>query len=293
MHSEYSVVDGIVRIDEVVAKAAAEGMPALALTDLSNLFGLVKFYQATRGCGIKPIIGCDVWISNEADRDKPSRILLLCQSHAGYLLLCRLLSRAYRENYHRGRAEIRKLWLRENDNGTDGLIALSGANLGEIGLGLMQNDPAQAELMTREWASLFPGRFYIEVQRAGHPNTEVVVQRSLTLASALHLPVVATQPIQFLNPEDYRAHEARVCIAEGYVLGDRRRPKHCTEQQYFKSQAEMAELFADVPAALGNSVEIAKRCNLTLELGVNRLPLFPTPNNESLELYLRKQAIAG
>ncbi|WON75430.1 DNA polymerase III subunit alpha [Nitrosospira sp. Is2] len=293
MHSEYSVVDGIVRIDEAVAKAAAEGMPALALTDLSNLFGLVKFYQATRNNGIKPIVGCDVWISNETDRDKPSRILLLCQSHPGYLLLCRLLSRAYRENYHRGRAEIRKSWLRENNFGTNGLIALSGANLGEIGLVLMQNDPAQADTLAREWASLFPGRFYIEVQRAGHPNTEAVVQRSLMLASALHLPVVATQPVQFLNPEDYRAHEARVCIAEGYVLGDRRRPKHCTEQQYFKSQAEMAELFADMPAALANSVEIARRCNLTLELGVNRLPLFPTPNNESLELYLRNQAISG
>jgi DNA polymerase-3 subunit alpha len=293
MHSEYSVVDGIVRIDEAVAKAVAEGMPALGLTDLSNLFGLVKFYQAARNKGIKPIVGCDVWISNEADPDKPSRILLLCQSHHGYLRLCRLLSRAYRENYHRGRPEIRKSWLRDSDFGTDGLIALSGANLGDIGLVLLQNDPTQADTLAREWSSLFPGRFYIEVQRAGHPNTEAVMQRSMMLASALRLPVVATQPIQFLNPEDYRAHEARVCIAEGYVLGDRRRPRHCTEQQYFKTEAEMAELFADVPAALANSVEIAKRCNLTLELGINRLPLFPTPNNESLELYLRKQAIAG
>ena len=103
LHSEYSVVDGIVRIDEAVAKAVADDMPALALTDLSNVFGLVKFYQAARDKGIKPIIGCDAWISNEADRDKPSRVLLLCQSYPGYLLLCRLLSRAYRENQHRGR----------------------------------------------------------------------------------------------------------------------------------------------------------------------------------------------
>ena len=152
MHSEYSVIDGIVRIDEVVAKAAAEEMPALALTDLCNLFGLVKFYQAARNKGIKPIVGCDVWISNEADRDKPSRMLLLCQSHPGYLLLCRFLSRAYRENYYRGRAEIRKSWLRESDIGTDGLIALSGANLGEIGLALIQNDLTQAHLLAREWA---------------------------------------------------------------------------------------------------------------------------------------------
>lgn len=293
LHSEYSVVDGIVRVDEAVAKAVADGMPALALTDLSNLFGLVKFYQEARDRGIKPVIGCDAWISNEADRDTPGRILLLCQSYPGYLLLCRLLSRAFRENRHRGRAEIRKSWLKESESGTGGLIALSGAHLGDIGLALMQNDATQAGMLAREWADLFPGRFYIELQRAGHTNAELLVQRSLMLASTLRLPVVATHPVQFLNPDDYRAHEARVCIAEGYVLGDRRRARHCTDEQYFKTQAEMAALFADVPAALANSVEIAKRCNLSLELGVNRLPLFPIPGNESLESYLRKQAGAG
>lgn len=293
LHSEYSIVDGIVRIDDAVAKAVSDGMPALALTDLSNLFGLVKFYQEARNRGIKPIIGCDAWISNEADREKPARILLLCQSYSGYLLLCRLLSRAYRENQRHGRAEIRKSWFSEGRSGTTGLIALSSANLGDIGLMLMQNNLAQAEMLAREWMDLFPGRFYIEVQRVGHANAEVLVQRSLALASILHLPVVATQSVQFLNPDDYKAHEARVCIAEGYVLGDRRRPKNCTEEQYFKTQAEMATLFADIPAALVNTVELSKRCNLILELGANRLPLFPTPNNESLELYLRKQAEAG
>ncbi len=293
LHSEYSIVDGIVRIDDAVAKAVFDSMPALALTDLSNLFGLVKFYQEARGKGIKPIIGCDVWITNEEDRDKPARILLLCQSYSGYLLLCRLLSRAYRENQRQGRAEIKKSWFLESGSGTAGLIALSGANLGDIGVMLMQNNLIQAEMLAREWADLFPGRFYIEVQRIGHTNAETLVQRSLVVASVLHLPVVATQSVQFLNPDDYKAHEARVCIAEGYVLGDRRRPKNCTEEQYFKTQVEMATLFADIPAALANTVEISKRCNLTLELGVNRLPLFPTPNNESLELYLRDQAEAG
>ena len=293
LHSEYSIVDGIVRIDDAVAKAVSDRMPALALTDLSNLFGLVKFYQEARDKGIKPLIGCDVWITNEDDRDKPARILLLCQSYSGYLLLCRLLSRAYRENQRQGRAEIKKSWFLESGSGTTGLIALSGANLGDIGVMLMQNNLLQAEMLAREWANLFPGRFYIEVQRIGHTNAETLVQRSLVVASLLHLPVVATQSVQFLNPDDYKAHEARVCIAEGYVLGDRRRPKNCTEEQYFKTQAEMATLFADIPAALANTVELSKRCNLILELGVNRLPLFPTPNNESLELYLRAQAEAG
>lgn len=293
LHSEYSITDGIVRVEEAVAKAATDGMPALALTDLSNLFGLVKFYQGARAEGVKPIIGCDAWISNEADRDKPTRILLLCQSYAGYLRLCRLLSRAYRENQHRGRAEIRKGWFHGNEEGTGGLIALSGGDTGDIGLSLIQNASAQASMLATEWERLFPDRFYMEIQRAGNANAETLVQRSLMLASTLDLPVVATHPIQFLNSEDYRAHEARVCIAEGYVLGDRRRPQSCTVQQYFKTQAEMEELFADIPSALVNTVELAKRCNLTLELGVNRLPLFPTPNQESLEHYLREQAETG
>ncbi len=293
LHSEYSIVDGIVRIDDVVAQAVSDGMPALALTDLSNLFGMVKFYQAARDHGIKPIIGCDVWVTNEADRDKPSRLLLLCQSYIGYLLLCRLLSRAYRENQHRGRPEIRKSWLNKTESGSDGLIALSGAHTGDIGLALLQNNPTQAELLARDWAELFPERFYIEVQRIGSANEEAFVQRSLVLTSSLHLPVVATQPVQFISPDDYKAHEARVCIAEGYVLSDRRRPKNFTDQQYCKTQTEMSELFADIPAALANSVEIAKRCNLILELGINHLPLFPTPHNESLEQYLHDQALTG
>ena len=157
----------------------------------------------------------------------------------------------------------------------------------------MQNDLTQAERWHENGRIFSPAVFISKCSGQGIPMQRLLVQRSLALASALHLPVVATQPVQFLNPEDYRAHEARVCIAEGYVLGDRRRPKHCTEQQYFKTQAEMAELFADIPSALANTVELAKRCNLALELGVNRLPLFPTPNNESLELYLRTQAAAG
>lgn len=293
LHSEYSIQDGIVRISDAISKAVTDNMPALALTDLSNLFGLVKFYQSANKNGIKPIIGCDVWVSNESDRDKPTRLLLLCQSYTGYLLLSRLLSRAYRENQYRGRAEIKESWFDQNEYGTDGLIALSGARLGNIGLSLLQNNLFQAETNARTWAALFPDRFYIEIQREGHPNEETLVQQSVKLASNLHLPVVATQSIQFINQEDYQAHEARVCIAEGYVLGDRRRSKKFTEQQYFKTQSEIIELFVDIPVALSNSIEIAKRCNIELKLGINRLPLFPTPNNESLEDYLRDQAVAG
>ena len=293
LHSEYSILDGIVRIDDAVTKAVADQMPSLALTDLANMFGLVKFYQCARKNGVKPILGCDVWISNESDRNKPVRLLLLCQSHAGYLLLSRLLSRAYRENQHHGRAEIKQAWLHSDQWGTQDLIALSGARTGDIGLSLLQNNPQQAETQTQTWAELFPERFYLEIQRDGHAQDGMLVSHTLQLAHRFDLPVVATQAVQFLNPGDYRAHEARVCIAEGYTLDDKRRPKLFTEQQYFKTQAEMTELFADIPSALANTLEIAKRCNLELELGVNRLPLFPTPNNESLDQYLHDQAAIG
>ncbi len=293
LHSEYSILDSTIRIPEVVTKAVSDQMPALALTDLSNLFGLVKFYQTAYKNGIKPILGCDVWITNESDRNKPIRLLLLCQSHAGYLLLSRLLSRAYRENQHHGRAEIKEAWLHSNESGTRGLIALSGARFGDIGLSILQNNLQQAGIQTQKWADLFPDRFYMEIQRDGHANEAMLVQQSLGLAKKFNLPVVATQAVQFLNREDYRAHEARVCIAEGHTLDDKRRPRYFTEQQYFKTQAEITQLFADIPSALANTIEIAKRCNLVLELGINRLPLFPTPNNESLEQYLRDQAAAG
>jgi DNA polymerase-3 subunit alpha len=291
MHSEYSVTDGIVRIDEAVAKAKADGMPALALTDAGNVFGMVKFYIAARSAGIKPIIGVDCWIQNETDRDKPYRALLLCASRAGYLRLCELLSQAWLKNQHRARAEISMAWLREQ--GTGGLIALSGFAAGDVGHALAGGNQAAAAKLAAEWDQLFPGRYYLEVQRTGAPNTEKLVGSTLALAAKLRLPVVATHPVQFVAREDFKAHEARVCISQGYVLGDQRRPKLFTPEQYFKSQDEMAQLFADVPQALENAVEIARRCNLDIELGKSRLPAFPTPKGVTLDDYLSKEAEAG
>ncbi len=290
LHSEYSIADGIVRIGEAVGAAKADAMPALALTDLSNVFGLVKFYKETRGAGIKPIVGCDVFVTNDAVRDQPYRLLLLCLSHAGYLRLCELLTRAYLENQYRGRPEIRRQWL---GAGTEGLIALSGAHLGEIGMTLMNGNAARAKAIAGEYAALFPDRFYLEVQRYGAQREEVHLSDTVKLAAELALPVVATHPVQFLALDDFKAHEARVCIAEGYVLNDKRRVRQFTAQQYFKTQAEMATLFADLPEALQNSVEIAKRCNLTLKLGKPHLPDFPTPNGESLDAFLRGESQRG
>jgi len=290
-HSEYSIVDGTVRIDDYVDHAQADRMPALALTDLSNLFGAIKFYKAARDKGIKAVVGCDLWLENETNRDQPYRLLLLCQSHAGYLKLCQLLTRAYLHNQYRGRPEIKFGWLVES--GTEGLIMLSGAMAGDIGQALLQSNMELARKLAAQWAQLFPRRFYIELQRAGQPQQETYIARATALAAESSLPVVATHPVQFIEADGFKAHEARVCISEGYVLADKRRPQHFTPEQYFKTQEEMAALFADIPSALANSIEIAKRCNLGLTLGKNYLPQFPTPNGESLEDYLMAQSRAG
>jgi DNA polymerase-3 subunit alpha len=292
LHTEYSIVDGLVRIDDVVKAAAGDNQPAIAITDLSNLFGMVKFYKAARSKGVKPIVGCELWITNTEDRDKPSRLLVLAKNRTGYLQLCDLLSRAWLTNLHRGRAEVRAEWL-EALPVRDALIVLSGAHFGDVGMAFDKGNAAQAERCAERWAAMFPGHFYIEVQRAGQPNMEQQVRKAVALAAKLGLPVVATHPVQFLKPEEFVAHEARTCIAEGEILANSRRVKRFTEQQCFKTQAEMAELFSDLPGALQNSVEIAKRCNLTLELGKPKLPLFPTPDGISLDDFLALEAKAG
>ena len=290
LHSEYSIVDGTVRIDDAIAAAVADRMPAIALTDLGNVFGMVKFYTAARQHGIKPIVGCDAWITHDAERDAPYRLLLLCQSREGYLRLAEWLTRAYRGNQHRGRAEIRREWFAE---GTAGLIALSGFRDGDVGSALLQGNGAGAAAQAEQYAKLFPGRYYLEVQRAGHPDDDALTAATVRLAADLDLPVVATHPVQFLARDEFRAHEARVCIAEGYTLADPRRPRRFTPEQYFVSQETMAKRFADLPGALANSVAIAQRCSLAIPLGKNYLPDFPLPPGVTIEQHLRNEALAG
>ncbi|RKP44943.1 DNA polymerase III subunit alpha [Trinickia fusca] len=284
VHSEFSIADGIVRLDDIVKAAAADGQGALALTDLANAFGLVRFYKEARGKGIKPIAGCDVWITNPADRDKPSRVLLLVKDRRGYLNLCELLTKAWLTNQYRGRAEVEIEWLEGPLSA--GLLALSGAQQGDIGLALAAGNVEAAKRHAERWAKRFPNAFYIELQRCGQPGAEAYVQQAVELAAALKLPVVATHPVQFMTADDYTAHEARVCISEGDILANPRRQKRFSTEQNFRTQSEMAALFADIPSAIANTVEIAKRCNLTLELGKPKLPLFPTPDGMSLDDYL-------
>ncbi|WP_137175625.1 DNA polymerase III subunit alpha [Massilia sp. HP4] len=287
VHSEYSIVDGLVRIDDLVKAAVKDNQPALAVTDLANTFCLVRFYKAARGKGVKPIVGVDAWITNDDNRDKPHRLLILAKNHTGYLQLCDLLARAWLTNQHKGRAELRAEWLEAlatsvstlhpDEPQDNALIVLSGAHFGDIGQAIENGDLARAEANAERWARVFPGHFYIEIQRAGQPNQEQQVRHSVALAGRLGLPVVATHPVQFLDKSEFIAHEARVCIAEGEMLANAKRVRRFNENMCFKSQAEMAELFKDLPGALANSVEIAKRCNVTLTLGKPQLPNFPTP----------------
>ena len=285
LHSEFSVVDGTNRIDDIVKAAAADGQPALAVTDLSNLFGAIKFYKAARGAGVKPLVGAEIFLHGLApDPDAVSRIVLLVQNRAGYLNLCELLARAWTQNVVKAQALCKLAWLQELG---EGLIVLSGAQAGPVGQALLQGDGQRASQVALQLASIFPHRFYIELQRAGRADDERHVAAAVQLAANLKLPVVATHPVQFTTPDDYEAHEARVCIAEGEILGNQRRVRRFTREQYFKPQAEMEQLFADVPTAITNTLEVAKRCNLVLELGKPRLPDYPTPNGMPIDEYFR------
>jgi DNA polymerase-3 subunit alpha len=291
LHTEFSVVDGTNRIDEIVKAASADGQPALGISDLNNLFGAIKFYKDARGAGLKPVVGCELILQGlGADANVLSRVLLLVQSHRGYLNLCEILARAWTTNVVRAQAVAKVEWLQELG---DGLLLLSGAQAGPVGQALLQGDESRASELALQLAGLFPHRFYLEVQRAGRPDDEVHVAAAVRLAARLSLPVVATHPVQFTKEDDYEAHEARVCIAEGEILGNPRRVRRFTREQYFKSSAQMTELFADLPSAVANTLEIARRCNLTLELGKPRLPNFPTPNGMPIDEYFRYASHEG
>ncbi len=293
LHTEFSVVDGTNRIDELAKAAAKDGQPALAITDLSNLFGAIKFYKEMRGKGVKPILGAEVFVEGEAGA-APSRILLLVQGHQGYLNLSELLARAWTRNVVKAQAICTWEWLQELG---EGLIAIAGAQAGPVGQALMKGDDAGAAHLALRLAGIFPHRFYMEVQRAGRADDEAHVVAAVQLAARLNLPMVATHPVQFATADDYEAHEARVCISEGEILGNQRRVRKFTREQYFKSSAQMQALFEDLPAALANSVEIARRCNISLVLGKPQLPNFPIPpvNGQvlSVEDYFRHVSFEG
>ncbi len=292
LHTEFSLVDGLVRVKELVKAAQAQGMPAVAVTDQVNLFALVKFYKAALGAGVKPICGSDMWLYDPDQPDQaPSRLTLLVNSGQGYRNLMELISLAYEQgqNMVLDKAVVTREWVAEK---AEGLIALSGAKDGEIGRAILAGND-RARVLLDQWTEIFPGRFYLELQRTGRAGEEEVVHGSVDLAHQTGCPLVATNDVMFVKPDDFEAHEVRVCINQGRTLEDPTRPKDYSEQQYFRSAEEMAELFADIPSALENSVEIAKRCNIDIELGTYYLPKYPIPEGMLMDDYFRQVSYEG
>lgn len=287
IHTEYSLSDGLVQISPLVEKAAACRMPALAITDQSNVFATVKFYQAAIQAGVKPIIAADIWLETAS---QAKRCTLYCQNNQGYKNLLELISRSYTQGQEHGKAIVKIEWLKEL---SQGLIVLLGAEQSEMGQALLANDMDHAKKLLDFWRCYFPNRFYLEVCRTGFPDQETYIQAALQFAESETIPIIATNDVRFLEPDDFDAHEARVCIYQGFVLADPRRPRLYTEQQYFRSPDDMIKLFADIPEALTNTVELAKRCNVTLTLGKSFLPHFPVPENFTVESYLNKAAAEG
>jgi len=296
LHSEYSIVDSTLRIDQAIALASADEQGALAITDLGNLFGFVKFYKAARAAGIKPICGVDLPVEPEHVDERalpwPPRVLLLAMSTNGYLNLCRLITRAWCDNQKRGVARLDPRWLDEQ-GASAGLFCLSGGWFGEIGHLLRGGQRSAAKACCERWAARFDGRFALEIHRAGFENEHLLNEQTVALATATGRPVVATHPIQFARSEDWYAHEARVCVAEGYTLADPRRPRRFTEQQRFATQADMESAFPAWPQALENSVRIAQLCNLELTLGASHLPEFPLPPGVTIEAHLANEVARG
>jgi DNA polymerase-3 subunit alpha len=290
LHSEYSLVDGLVRIKPLAAKAADMAMPAVALTDFNNFFGLIKFYKASQAAGVKPIVGADLLVLDEDGEGSPTQLVLLAADQQGYKNLTNLISKAYQHGQRMGVPTIKRSWLPEF---SQGLIALSGGRTGEIGVALISGRSADAEQLLLEYMGIFEDRFYLELQRTGRPGEEDYLHAAVDLASKFSCPVVATNDVRFINAEEFEAHEARVCIYEGRALDDPRRERRYSEQQFLRSPDEMAELFADIPEALQNSVEIAKRCNLDLRLGEYFLPDYPIPDGLTINEFFINESEAG
>ncbi|WP_374603318.1 DNA polymerase III subunit alpha [Arenimonas sp.] len=286
LHSEYSLTDSSIRIPELVSRCAALGLPAVAVTDTSNLFALVKFYKAAEGAGLKPLAGADLWIETGA---APARITLLCLDQEGYLALSRLISRAYLDGHAGDYVAVQPEWLYAD---CAGLVAIAGRE-SPVGRCLLAGREEAARQQLDELARAFPDRLYLELTRTGREGEDAFNAAAVALAGEAALPLLASNDVRFLSRDDFEAHEARVCIATGRVLDDPKRPREYTREQYLKSPEEMAELFADLPEALENTVELAKRCNLALSLGKYFLPDFPVPEGHTLDSWIREEAHRG
>ncbi len=291
LHTEYSLVDGIVRVPDLMSAVAAAGMPAVALTDQSNLFAMVKFYKEALGAGVKPLIGVDALIREAGERAAPSRVVFLCQNLTGYRHLTQLVTRSYLEGQQRGAPMLERAWLQPEV--LAGLIVLSGGQEGDIGQAFARGRDLEAQRCLERWQALCGDRFYLEVQRTGRAGEQIYVEAALEMAQERGVAAVATNDVRFLTRAEFDAHEARVCIHDGAQLADGNRPRRYSEEQFLKSPAEMTELFADCPALLENTVEVAKRCSLQIKLGTSMLPAYPVPVGSTTEQFLIDESQRG
>ena len=290
LHTEYSLVDSTIRIKQLMPAVEAAGMPAVAMTDQNNLFGMVKFYRAARSAGIKPIFGVDVLLVDDEDNDLTYHMILLCKNDAGYKNVTKLISRAYMEGQKLGLPRVEKAWIKDC---SEGVIMLSGGPGGDVGYALLAGNAELAKSRLSEWKSVFPDRYYMELQRTGRKGDDEYLHAAVELAESNNIPVVATNDTRFITKDDFEAHEARVCINSGYTLDDNTRPKVYSEQQYLRTADEMVALFEDIPEAIQNTIEIAKRCNVTLTLGKNYLPEFPIPEGMTEAEFFAVESVKG
>lgn len=285
-HSEFSLVDGLLGIKPMVNRIRDLDMPAVALSDKNNFYGLVKFQKTAHNAGIKPIFGSDlIWFSDQDEAlENPFVITLLAQNQLGYKNLLKLISKAYQQGQTAHGASLRQRWIKAH---AEGLIALSGGIEGDIGKALLNDKLPLAGERLQWWKDLFVDRFYLDLQRLSRPDDDRYVYAAVTLAEQTNTPVVATNSCCFLHRDDFEAHEVRVCINEGRALDDPRRPRIYTDQQYLKSAEEMSALFADIPEAIENTEAIAHRCNVEVELGKYYLPEYPIPEGQTQEQFFR------
>ena len=285
VHTEFSLVNGLVRIKALAGKVSENQIPAIAITDQSNLCAYVKFYKAIRGAGAKPILGADIYLENEEDEAAPYVMTLLARNQKGYQNLTELISLGFTQGQRQGRATIKREWL---ESAAEGLIALSGGRSGDVGVALVSGKYDLAKRRAESWQRIFPNSYYLELHRTKRENEEECLHQSVRLARDIQCPVVATNDVQFINRDDYDAHEARVCIADGETLDDPRRKRRYSEEQYLKSTEEMLELFSDIPEAIQNTIEIAKRCSVEMRLGEYFLPQYPVPEGMTMDAFFRK-----
>ena len=290
VHTEYSLVDGLLRVGDYVGALVDKGMASAAVTELHNVFSMVKFYRKCLDLGVKPIIGTEINLADKHGDDKHHRLVLLCQNNNGFRNLAELVTRSFTHGQARGAPVIQREWL--NHHSAD-LIALSGSRNGVIGQSIMHNQIENAREQLAYFRDLFPDRFYLELQRTGRQGEDIYIGEVIELATEFDMPVVATNDVRFLTPDDFAAHEARVCIHNGYTLNDPKRPRLYSNEQYLKTSEQMAELFHDLPEALQNSVNIAKRCNLELQFDEYHLPEFPVPEGLDQAGLLQREAHTG